>query len=201
MKVELIAATQNPMDVISLAAGCSSGKSNISHKRVDHCYVHDHMSVFEHASITLKIEGISRACTDQMVRHRMCSFVVESQRYVTITDDDWYVTPPAFEGMSLFNDSMADALSAYSDAIADGVAPEDARFLLPMATKTNVVMTVNIRQLFHMFYVRIDPAAQWEIRELFQHILSVVKSIDEQWYKLIKLYADTYEDYGWDEWS
>lgn len=191
MNVQVVSATTNPMDVISIAAGCSYGKSNISHKRVETCFKNDHMSVFEHAVVTLKIEGISRACCDQLTRHRMASFVVESQRYVKVNDDDWFVCPPSMEHYQDFRDAMGNAIDSYLLALDDNILEEDARFLLPMATKTNVVMTVNVRELLHIFDMRIDKAAQWEIHALFEHVKSVVASIDDQWRQLILMYNDS----------
>lgn len=190
MKVELIAATHNPMDVISIAAGCSYGKSDISHKRVETCFKSDHMSVFEHAVVTLKIEGISRACCDQLTRHRMVSFVVQSQRYVKQDEHDWYVEPPRLERTPGYTEYMDHCMDQYKEALDCGVRPEDARFMLPMAAKTNVVMTVNVRELYHVFDMRIDKAAQWEIHALFEHVRSVVASIDDQWRSLMLLYNE-----------
>lgn len=80
-KIEIISATECPVDVISLAAGICYGKADVSEKRVRHCFKSGHLSVFEHASITFKVEGISRACMAQLTRHRLVSFCVESQRY------------------------------------------------------------------------------------------------------------------------
>lgn len=191
MNVEVVSATTNPMDVISIAAGCSYGKSDISHKRVERCFADGHMSVFEHAVVTLKISGISRACCDQLTRHRMASFVVQSQRYVKQDEYDWYVTPPRLERTPGYTKYMNHCMDQYKEAIDCDVRPEDARFILPMAAKTNVVMTVNVRELFHMFDMRIDKAAQWEIHALFEHIRSVVASIDEQWRQLILLYNES----------
>lgn len=194
MNVEVVSATTNPMDVISIAAGCSYGKSDISHKRVERCFNDGHMSVFEHAVVTLKISGVSRACCDQLTRHRMASFVVESQRYVKISEDHKPIKPPSMEQgeyFDTFDDLMIDIYGAYQLALDHGIKPEDARFMLPMATQTNVVMTVNVRELFHIFDMRIDKAAQWEIHALFEHIRSVVASIDDQWRQLILLYNES----------
>ena len=81
MEVRVIVATDNPMDVISVAAGTCYGKSDASAKRVRNCYTAGHFSVFEHASVMLEVRGISRACMAQLTRHRLVSFCVESQRY------------------------------------------------------------------------------------------------------------------------
>lgn len=189
MKVELIAATQNPMDVISLAAGCSYGKYDLSHKRVERCFERGHMSVFEHASVTVRISEISRACCDQLTRHRMASFVVQSQRYVKQDSQD-FMKPPNFDEV-LFAKATNAAVDYYEEAIKRGIPCENARFLLPMSALTEVVMTVDVRELYHMFDMRIDPAAQWEIQNLFRHIKSVLASIDWQWHTLMSLYDES----------
>ena len=193
MKVTVLSATENPVDVISLAAGICYGKSDVSEKRIRHCFINDHMSVFEHASITFQVEGISRACMAQLTRHRLVSFCVESQRYnrYNLDGHDWYVTPPRFaedEGIE-FSGPMHDAAYYYQQAIANGMKPEDARYLLPEATKTNLVMTANVRNLFHIFDMRLDKAAQWEIRELMREVKKQAASYNEQWRQVIELHG------------
>lgn len=192
MKMKILDATENPVSVISLAAGCSYGNDNESKERVRRCSENDHMSVFEHAHVTLKISGISRSCCDQLTRHRVASFVVQSQRYTKpdASAGDWFVTPPWFEGSPEYREMMANALNAYEEAIKEGAKYEDARFLLPMATKTEVVMTVNVRELFHMFDLRLDKAAQWEIWMLFDRIKWLLAKCDEQWGYLMTLYEE-----------
>lgn len=192
MKVEVITATENPLDVISLAAGTCYGKSNVSHKRVESCHRSGHMSVFEHASASFRIEGISRSCMAQLTRHRLSSFCVCSQRYCRIDTggDEWYITPPSILE-SPFNDwycdEMRDDAEAYTEAISIGIKPEDARYLLPEATKTNLVMTCNVRELFHIADMRVDKAAQWEIRDLVNEMLDQLEGVSEQWYDIVRL--------------
>lgn len=193
MKVEVITATENPMDIISIAAGTCYGKSNVSHKRVETCHFSGHMSVFEHASITFKVEGISRACMAQLTRHRLASFCVESQRYCKYDLDghDWYVTPPRFaedEGIE-FAGPMHDAAYYYQQALESGAKPEDARYLLPEATKTNLVVTMNVRNLFHLFDMRLDRAAQWEIREIVAEMKKQAAGVSKQWRQLMELHG------------
>lgn len=192
MQVEIIEATANPVDVISLAAGICYGKDDVSPKRMANCVKMDHTSILEHAKVTFRIEGISRACMAQLTRHRMASFCVESQRYnkYDLQGDDWYVIPPAFADEkfvddwvmeSWFRTSMTAAAANYGKALAEGVKPEDARYLLPEATKTNLFVTMNGRELFHFWDMRIDKAAQWEIRELAEAMREAVAGIDGQW--------------------
>ena len=193
MRVEIISATPCPVDVISLAAGVCYGKRDVSEKRVSNCYKAGHMSVFEHASVTVKVEGVSRACMAQLTRHRLCSFCVESQRYnrYDLSGDDWCVIPPAFneseDSRDNFNLVAGACAYEYMAALDMGIKPEDARYLLPEATKTNLVMTCNVRELFHIFAMRCDKAAQWEIRELAETMRDQVADISEQWRKVMEL--------------
>lgn len=195
MQVEVISATEKPVDVISLAAGCCYGKSDVSEKRVRHCFENGHMSVFEHAVATFKIEGISRACMAQLTRHRVASFCVQSQRYCRIdtASDGWYVMPDAFKDNGTlekcFRQSVLYNACEYQSALESGVKPEDARYLLPEATKTNLVMTCNLRELFHIFDMRLAKAAQQEIRELAGRMLREVGAINGQWDYLMELYG------------
>ena len=195
MKVTVISATERPMDVISLAAGICYGKSDVSEKRVRHCFKSGHMSVFEHASITFRVEGISRACMAQLTRHRLVSFCVESQRYnkYDLSGDEWYVMPPAFEKNAnwkvSFRTSMEYARSEYLCALEYGFKPEDARYLLPEATKTNLIMTCNVRQLFHIFDMRMDKAAQWEVRNLASELFLAASGLSDQWRCIMDLYG------------
>lgn len=195
MEVSIISATDNPIHVISLCAGTCYGKADYSPKRVKNCFNQNHMSVFENASITFKVEGISRACSHQLVRHRLASFCQESQRYVkhSYLGEDWYIMPPEFkqhlELEQFFKIQMAAAAMEYRKALEDGIRPEDARYLLPEATKTNITMTVNVRELFHFLDLRTDKAAQWEIRELAEEMVKQIKDfLGSEWQELISLW-------------
>ena len=204
MEVSIISATDNPIHVISLCAGTCYGKSDYSLKRVKNCFNANHMSVFEHASITFKIKGISRDCSHQLVRHRLASFSQESQRYCKVDTDirDWFVKPEAFcageddsvlmmEKDEFFYCCMLDAARNYQDALKAGIKPEDARYLLPGATKTNITMTMNVRELFHFLDLRTDKAAQWEIRELTEELIKQIKDfLGYEWKELIELWED-----------
>ena len=193
MKVSVISAMEHPVEVISIAAGTCYGKSNVSKKRVETCYQSGHLSVFEHAVVSFRIEGISRACMAQLTRHRLISFCVESQRYnrYDLDGHDWYVTPPRFaddEGIE-FSGPMHDAAYYYQQALEAGIKPEDARYLLPEATKTNLVMTCNVRELFHILDMRMDKAAQWEIRDLAKAMYEACKGINKEWRELMEVRA------------
>lgn len=196
MNIKMIDYTLRPIDKISKAAGTSYRKNDASYKRLDHCFKNGHMSVFEFAYFTARIEGISRACSHQLVRHRHASFVQESQRYTKIEGDDWYVIPDAYfpAGEHFYRAAMEDARKHYEHALTHGIKPEDARFLLPEATKTNITMCMNVRELFHFLNLRTDKSAQWEIRDLANEIKDQCKGINEQWKQLIELWEGQHEE-------
>lgn len=136
-----------------------------------------HESIIEHASATFEVSDISRACSHQLVRHRLASFSQESQRYVDMSDPEW-VLPPAVvddpEARQLWQDFAGRVEEAYRALRQRGVRKEDARFVLPNATATRLIMTANFRELLHIFRLRISPAAQWEIRGVAVRMLEQV---------------------------
>lgn len=171
MNVTILSSTYEPVDLISMAAGTCYGKTDISAKRVKACIDSGHLSVLEHASVTFLIEGISRACSHQLVRHRLASYSQQSQRYCKIDVDshDWYVVPPDISdsgNLEAYRRYMECYAKAYKDFLNAGNKPEDARYLLPEACKTEIVMTMNAREIFHFLDLRQSKRSQWEIREL-----------------------------------
>ena len=135
-----------------------------------------HHSAIEHASFTFAIDGISRACTHQLVRHRVASYSQQSQRYVLFENE--FVIPPAInedqQMREVFVRAMSEAKKAYDELVALGMAKglkkepvqEDARFVLPNAAETKIVVTMNARELRHFFDQRCCKRAQWEIRAM-----------------------------------
>jgi len=137
-----------------------------------------HESVIEHASATFIVSGISRACSHQLVRHRIASYSQESQRYVDMSTPKWIVPPSIHdhentEVQRTFQEVMWTIEKGYKILRELGVRKEDARFLLPNATATRIAVTMNFRELRHFFEVRCDKAAQWEIRELAERMLHI----------------------------
>ena len=143
-----------------------------------------HTSVIEHASFTFGIEGVSRALLAQIARHRIASFSVQSQRYVGQRRDEGtfnYIMPPRIaalgpEAQQRFNDQMAQIQSWYNEWVdalgnAGEQSNEDARFVMPNAAETKIMMTMNARELMHFFSLRCCNRAQWEIRELAWQML------------------------------
>jgi len=139
-----------------------------------------HESIIEHASATFEISGVSRACTHQLVRHRLASYSQESQRYVDMSNPEFVVPPDIAanaRAMEIWQGVMEEIQAAYRELRQLGIRKEDARFLLPNATATRIVMTMNFRELRHFIKIRTDPAAQWEIRELAHRILDILYEV------------------------
>lgn len=184
MRVEITNVSHHkPLSFIGECAGISHGKTDPSDDRALRCWRAGHTSVLEHVTVTFSIKGISRACSHQLVRHRLASFVQESQRYTKIDTNtgDWYVTPPRMIGVPEYKRHMKRCGDTYQSALDAGIKPEDARYVLPEATKTSVVMTTNLRELEAFYKLRSDKAAQWEIRELAYSMLEAVGKLDYEW--------------------
>ena len=132
-----------------------------------------------HVSFTFAIEGISRACSHQLVRHRMASYSQQSQRFVEVRHLERHVVVPKTiagreETQGRFKRFVEEAQRAYRDLVDLGVPREDARFVLPNATETSLLLTMNGRFLLHFFGLRCCNRAQWEIRELADAMLREV---------------------------
>lgn len=138
-----------------------------------------HHSVIEHASYTFSLEGVSRSLTHQLVRHRIASYSQQSQRYVSMLEPD-YVTPGTIqsdpEANRIFEEAMQKAWEAYQQLVAI-VPVEDARYVLPNACATNIVVTMNARELWHFFTLRTCRRAQQEIRTAAELMLKEVRRV------------------------
>ena len=179
MKVTLVRQTDNPIETIaSIASICYDSDPKNPLGLVKHLYRNGHHSVFEHIYFTFKIEGISRACSHQLVRHRMCTFTQRSQRYCS-EDGFGFVTPPTIhdDPSSEFNyrKVMNRVQDTYTGLTKMGEIPnEDARFLLPNACETSLFLSCNLRELIHIANERLCNRAQWEIRELVTQMRNLV---------------------------
>lgn len=199
MLVEVIAkTTDSPLSFVGSVAGASYGKDDPSRKRAVRCFELGHMSVFEHVSATWRIEGISRACSHQLVRHRLASYCQQSQRYVKVgTDSDWYVTPQSIRENDLmcveYEVAMHQCAGHFNSLLKKGVKPEDARFALPEATKTAIVSTMNLREFASFYAARTDKAAQWEIRELAEEMLGELRLLGGEWKDFTEMIAEVVE--------
>lgn len=138
-----------------------------------------HTSALEHASYTFAVDGVSRAMTHQLVRHRLASYNQQSQRYVTYAQTPAFVTPPSVADDPAASETFAlatrAAFDAYRALVDAGIPAEDARYLLPNAMETKIVITMNIRELLHFFELRCCKRAQWEIRELALAMLALAE--------------------------
>lgn len=145
-----------------------------------------HGSPFEHINFTFGIEGISRALSHQLVRHRIASYSQKSQRYVNESNFD-YVIPHDIEvndeAQHLFEKTMENIQKSYDELVALGVAKESARYVLPNACETKIVMTMNARSLFNFFNHRCCLRAQTEIREMAYAMLKEVKKVAPETFK------------------
>ena len=140
-----------------------------------------HASVIEHAYFTFSIEGVSRVMTHQLVRHRIASYTQQSQRYVTYDTIENYLTPSSIANSAkakrIFDETLEKISKTYKKLLRLGIPKEDARFILPNAAKTNIIVTMNARELRHFFNLRCCTRAQWEIRETATEMFTQVKKV------------------------
>ena len=178
MQVSLIQSTPNPIETIAtIASICYDSDPKNPLGLVKHLYKNGHLSVFEHIYFTFKIEGISRACSHQLVRHRHCSFTQRSQRYCS-EEDFGYVTPHpiylSYDSLLAHDEAIVAASAAYDKLQELGIPNEDARYILPNACKTSLYLSCNLRELIHITNERLCTRAQWEIRELVKEMVKLV---------------------------
>lgn len=185
MKVNIISKTENPEFTVAYSAkNCYNDTplktDNHTTRIIRKCRNSGHLSVFEHASFTFRIEGVSRALSHQLVRHRLASYSQKSQRYVS-ENSFGYVTPESIrknkDALASYIMIMNDTKYKYKMLINAGIPKEDARYILPNACTTQLIMTMNARELLHFFQLRCCNRAQWEIRELANKMLELCKKV------------------------
>lgn len=169
MQVKLIRCTAAPEELCGEAAALCTGYEGNPVNALKGALRRGHESVAEHAAFTFRIEGVSRALLAQLTRHRIASFSVQSQRYVDM-DDMSVVVPPSIEFDKVLYDEYRELMervnSFYRWAVLRGVPKEDARYVTPQAACTKLIMTMNARELMHLFELRTCNRAQWEIRRM-----------------------------------
>jgi len=197
LNVVLLRHTPEPEEVVAMAAklcyspsGVEELKGKIEAKDqaafVEKLAAIGHLSPIEHVSFSFGIEGISRACSHQLVRHRVASYSQQSQRYVKAEQFDYVIPPSIKQDPALvreFEKFMAEAQENYTKVLKrleelgykGEAGQQDARYLLPNAAETKIVVTMNARELLHFFRVRCCNRAQWEIREMAERMLALVK--------------------------
>ena len=208
MKVSILAHTPNIENVIASSGRLCYSKVGVNELLQKHSKEDNerfikmladmgHHSPLEHVSFTFAVEGVSRALTHQLVRHRIASYSQQSQRYVNLNETFDYIIPLDIEKYkdtkTVFENAMKDIKRYYDylvdaleeDYISQGMdkrsankkAIEDARYLLPNACETKIVFTMNVRTLLHFFEKRCCSRAQWEIRNLANEMLRQCKEI------------------------
>ncbi len=193
MKVKLINYTKDPERIIAQAARlCYSALSieelkeklteELVAKMIKKIKKLGHYSVLEHATFTFALEGISRVTSHQLVRHRLASFSQQSQRYVKIGKPGFpYIVPPSIAQKEDLNQLFIEAINKldeiYHLLLDSGVEAEDARYILPQAVTTKMIITVNARELLHILKLRCCNRAQWEIREVAMNMLKEVQEV------------------------
>jgi len=193
MQVKLINYTKNPEKIIAQSARLCYSALDIQElfEKLDPQSIKKiikkikrlgHYSVLEHAVFTFAIEGISRVTSHQLVRHRLASFSQQSQRYVKISQEEFpFVIPKSILANDklhhLFLETINQLKQTYEILIENGIEIEDARYILPQAVTTKMIITANARELLHIFRLRCCNRAQWEIREVALQMLKEVKKI------------------------
>jgi len=190
MNVELLYHTPDPERAVATAArlcyapvGAAELMESLSDEKIRSVLTtimtSGHFSTLEHASYTFAIDGVSRALTHQLVRHRLASYNQQSQRYVKYKDGLDVVKPESIaadpQASARFDELIANCVEAYQAFLDAGIPAEDARYVLPNAAETKIVVTMNIRELMHFFNLRCCNRAQWEIRELAWRMLELAR--------------------------
>lgn len=172
MQIELL--DKGELDTVLQAIAITHGQGMVRHDLIQKVIKLGHESVLEHYFMTFRIEGISRVTSHQLVRHRIASFSQRSQRYCDEGDQE-FIAPPT---MPRKNENSMESLversfAFYQKLVDDGVPKEDARYFLYQGTATDIIVTMNARELRHFFKLRLSKDAQWEIREMAQKMLRI----------------------------
>lgn len=180
MRIDLLAYTPNCERLIAAAAKVTIARrsfeevwNTLTEEEVEawirETALRGHTSPWEHCSYTFYVEGVSRVLSHQLVRHRIASYSQQSQRFKALRDLAFFVPPSAKEGervKRVFEEALDACSKAYFELVSLGVAPEDARYVLPQAVETRLVVTMNARELMHFLSLRACRRAQAEIRAL-----------------------------------
>ena len=191
MQVKLLRYTPEPEKTVAMSARlCYSpiGAAQLEEKITDEQAAKlvrklvemGHFSTLEHVTFTFAIEGVSRVLTHQLVRHRIASYSQQSQRYVKEHDFET-ILPLSIAARPAerekFEKLMGEIRTLYTEWTEMGIPAEDARYILPNAAETKIVVTMNVRSLYNFFSLRCCTRAQWEIRALAEKMLAEVKEV------------------------
>lgn len=180
MNVELIRYTPDPAELVGEAAAiCTNAKHRDKARRG--ALASGHTSILEHASFTFRIDGVSRALLAQLTRHRIASYSVESQRYVDMGEMPCVIPQTIAERPEVleeYKQVVAHIKAFYRYAVDQGIPAEDARYATPQAACTQLIVTMNARELQHFFSMRCCNRAQWEIREMADRMLEQCREVE-----------------------
>jgi thymidylate synthase (FAD) len=184
MKVILVRYTPDPELAIASAASVSyDSKKNLTPEYVStfikNLGARGHLSPFEHASFTFDIQGISRVCSHQLVRHRIgVAFTQQSQRYTRQTSPHFVIPSTILQaGEKRYAELALACHRLYQEMVENGIPMEDARYILPHCFETRIVMTMNARELINASELRLCQRAQWEVRELFSNLRLEIEKV------------------------
>ncbi len=206
LQVILLRYTQDPEEIAAQAAKLCYSPASVDELKkhieskdqtrfIEKLTEMRHLSPIEHVTFTFGVEGISRACSHQIVRHRLASYSQQSQRYVGQSSEKTggfhFIVPPSIEkiGKKQWFIEKMNTIQKWYDELTEALGNsgestfEDARFLLPNATETKIIITMNARELLHFFRVRCCNRAQWEIRALATEMLRQVKRVSPHIFK------------------
>ena len=190
MNITLVQATPNPIKLITDVASICYGNDEAKYpdKLLIHLFKNGHHSTFEHVYFTFKIEDISRVCLAQLTRHRHASYSVRSQRYCD-EGEQRYIIPNEILQSDVaedYHNFIQEIYTFYEEIKSKGVKKEDARFILPQAITTDLYMSMNLRELIHIFKLRTSSQAQWEIRKLLNTMVTEVLNVNPELQILFK---------------
>ena len=197
IKVKLVSYTKDGERVVAVASKMSRSRkgwdyhwSEMSEEEVEtwirDAILHGYWSVLEHSVYTFSIEGISRVASHQLVRHRIASYTQMSHRFAKPVDEYYRpVVPPSAErrAKGIVEEAYEEAYKRYYELLQAGVPEEDARYVLPNGVNTNIVVTMNARELYNFFALRLCSRAQWEIRKVAWLMLEEVKKVHPRLFK------------------
>ncbi|MDR3253424.1 MAG: FAD-dependent thymidylate synthase, partial [Endomicrobium sp.] len=190
MKVKLIKFTQDPEKICAVAARLCYSSADVDEildkftedkikKLLFKVISSGHHSVLEHASFTFGIENVSRALLAQLTRHRIASFSVQSQRYVKFKNGIEFIIPGTINKNKILLEKYKNILknieTLYKEFLDADIPAEDARYILPTASATKIIITMNARELRHFFSLRCCNRAQWEIKDMACRMLNLVR--------------------------
>ena len=197
VRVKLVSYTKDGERVVAIASKMSRSRkgwdyhwNEMSDQEVEtwirDAIMHGYWSVLEHSVYTFSIEGISRVASHQLVRHRIASYTQMSHRFAKPVDEYYTpVVPPSAEkrAKDLVEEAYTKSYTYYYELLRSGIPEEDARYVLPNGVNTNIVVTMNARELYNFFALRLCSRAQWEIRKVAWLMLEEVKRVHPRLFK------------------